>query len=210
MGFIYKITNKVNGKCYIGKTNKDVQVRYKQHLNDASKDRCKNRPLYRAINKYGKDNFNVEIIEVCTNTEDREIYWIQYYKSYGKNGYNATKGGDGKSYIDYTQIENEYNLNQHTMSVKEIASKLGVDYSLCCKYLASLGYNTKESSIALTRKSVLLVETNQIFESILEAGKYIKSKTNSDSSANHIASKISLVCRGIRKSAFKFTWEFVK
>ena len=62
-GYIYKITNKVNGKAYVGKTTDTVQVRWKEHLKDFKRKRCANRPLYRAIRKYGIDAFNVETIE---------------------------------------------------------------------------------------------------------------------------------------------------
>lgn len=55
MAFIYKITNLVNGKVYIGKTEETIEKRFRQHLSESNKDRCKNRPLYRAIRKYGKE-----------------------------------------------------------------------------------------------------------------------------------------------------------
>lgn len=47
MAFIYKITNDVNGKVYIGKTLFSVEKRWKEHFKDSKKERCKNRPLYR-------------------------------------------------------------------------------------------------------------------------------------------------------------------
>lgn len=97
MSFIYKITNLLNGKCYIGKTDiHTVQERFKEHVKDSKK--YLERPLYRAFNKYGIENFKVEEIEQC-NIEDsceREKYWIEYYSSF-KNGYNATLGRRWKS-----------------------------------------------------------------------------------------------------------------
>jgi group I intron endonuclease len=56
MGFIYKITNNINQKSYIGKTERNISVRYKEHI------RHKNYldlPLYRAFNKYGIENFSI-------------------------------------------------------------------------------------------------------------------------------------------------------
>lgn len=50
MSLIYKITNDVNGKIYVGKTEYSEDIRFKQHINDSKKDRCKNRPFYKAIN----------------------------------------------------------------------------------------------------------------------------------------------------------------
>ena len=86
--FIYKITNKVNGKVYIGKTEETVEKRFKQHLSEYLKERSKNRPLYRAMQKYGKENFEVCTLEETNNSSEREIFWIEFYSSYS-NGYNA-------------------------------------------------------------------------------------------------------------------------
>lgn len=62
-GFIYKITNLINGKIYIGQTTCSIEDRWKEHLHSAKKSVSENRPLYRAINKYGKENFSIEKIE---------------------------------------------------------------------------------------------------------------------------------------------------
>lgn len=61
---IYKIVNKINNKIYIGKTN-DIQKRIKRHLRSV-KNKI-NRYLYVAINHYGWENFDAEIIEECTD-----------------------------------------------------------------------------------------------------------------------------------------------
>lgn len=97
---IYKVTNKADGKVYIGKTN-NLPKRKNEHYNDT-----RNLHLFsRALHKYGKDNFTWEVLEHSLKTlEDanvRERYWIKKYRSYFKwknsNGYNMTKGGDGGS-----------------------------------------------------------------------------------------------------------------
>lgn len=90
---IYKITNKINNKCYIGQST-NIERRWAEHQNKYHK--YPDRALYRAFNKYGLENFIFEIIEECEDTQlnDKEKYWIQYYNSY-HNGYNLTLGGDG-------------------------------------------------------------------------------------------------------------------
>lgn len=72
MAYIYKITNSINGKIYIGKTYKTIEQRFKEHFKDSK--RYKNRPLYRAINKYGIESFKIEVIEKTNTPEEREKY----------------------------------------------------------------------------------------------------------------------------------------
>lgn len=95
---IYKFTNKVNGKIYIGQSI-DVIKRYKRHIYQAFNNTKSNKdyklPFHAAMRKYGKENFTFEILEECPREQlnEREQYWISFYDSF-KNGYNATIGGD--------------------------------------------------------------------------------------------------------------------
>ena len=94
---IYKITNLINNKIYIGKTINTLNHRWWQHLNHAKNK--KNSYLYKSMNKYGYTNFKIEEIEKCNSEKElnkRERYWIKFYNSINKNlGYNSTFGGDG-------------------------------------------------------------------------------------------------------------------
>ena len=76
MAYIYKITNLINNKIYIGKTNRTIEERFKEHCNEYKKERSEKRPLYNAMNKYGIENFKIEQIEECSLEEssDRESY----------------------------------------------------------------------------------------------------------------------------------------
>lgn len=89
---IYKITNKLTGKCYIGQTSRTLSTRWKEHCNQ---NYC---IVDKVIKKYGKDNFSIEEID-CAETLDelnsKEIYWINYYNSKVPNGYNIADGGAG-------------------------------------------------------------------------------------------------------------------
>jgi group I intron endonuclease len=97
---IYKITNLINNKCYIGKSS-NIEERFKYHKQRYAEAKEWNKLLYKAIRKYKIENFSFEIIEIIEDyTEqkgnEREKYWIAYYNSYCKNeGYNETLGGDG-------------------------------------------------------------------------------------------------------------------
>ena len=89
---IYKVTNKINGKVYIGQSV-DIGRRWREHM--TAKDDIY---FHKAIQKYGVENFEWEVIEQCKkkDLDEKEIYWIEYYDSFNK-GYNRTKGGDGVS-----------------------------------------------------------------------------------------------------------------
>lgn len=102
--YVYKITNTKNKKVYIGKTsNLNPRNRWSQHLYTAKNkitSSYKYQAIHKAINKYGENSFVFEIIEECeTESESllREQFWIVQNNSFGKNGYNLTKGGEGSS-----------------------------------------------------------------------------------------------------------------
>lgn len=87
-------------KCYIGKTI-CLKNRFRQHR--TPNKNTDGRAIYRALKKYGWDNFLKVIIEVFDDDVsneyifEREIYWIKYHGSLGPKGYNCTKGGEGLS-----------------------------------------------------------------------------------------------------------------
>ena len=128
-GFIYKITNKINGKSYIGQTIQNVKERFYQHCATKCSQTILNMVIHKAINKYGKSNFTIEVIEEVesTNLNDRERYWIRYYDSYN-NGYNSTEGGqDGIKLfknLDTESIVREYKSGK---SLREIGRLFNVD-----------------------------------------------------------------------------------
>ena len=84
MGFIYKITNLINNKIYIGQTSRTVDIRWQEHQRNMCDDKYKNITLYKAFNKYGINNFDIKIIEEVDNSllNEREEYWIRTYNSY--------------------------------------------------------------------------------------------------------------------------------
>ena len=113
MGYIYKITNNINQKNYIGLTTKTVEQRWQEHIGAIQKHK-ENRPLYKAMSKYGIANFSISTIEEVDNEllSERERFWIEYYDSY-KNGYNATLGGDGR----WTRKIEQYSLDGQLIQV---------------------------------------------------------------------------------------------
>jgi hypothetical protein len=92
---VYKITCKINNKIYIGQTYKSLSERLKKHIEDARKG--VDTKFYRAMRKYGYDNFEIELLEDCDSQEELdelEWKWIQFYDACRK-GYNS-KNSKGK------------------------------------------------------------------------------------------------------------------
>lgn len=119
--YIYKVTNKINGKVYIGQTIKTIEERWRQHQNAALKHDCQTH-FARALRKYGIENFTIEQIDSVTSRnelDEKEIYWIQYYNSF-KDGYNSTRGGQHYS-------SHEKKTDEELAAIKEKLrdSKLG-------------------------------------------------------------------------------------
>ena len=89
---IYKITNKINNKIYIGQSN-DVHKRILSHISGKKNGTS---VIHNAIKKYGAENFEIEILERdIENYNEREKYWINYYNSTDRScGYNILGGGE--------------------------------------------------------------------------------------------------------------------
>lgn len=94
---IYRITNNINNKIYIGKS-KDILTRWQRHKQPSYQIE-KDQAIHKAFIKYGIENFSFEIVELCDISiiNEREQYWINFYDSYNK-GYNCSLGGDGNPF----------------------------------------------------------------------------------------------------------------
>ena len=102
LGILYKATNKINGKCYIGQTVTSLCTRKNKHFNAAfGSDKSKiDIYFYNAIRKYGKENFKWEVIAKDIPIDQlnlKEMKAIRAHFSFGKNGYNSNEGGGGNN-----------------------------------------------------------------------------------------------------------------
>ena len=156
-GFIYKITNKVNGKVYIGQTRYSVEFRWRQHCN--KKD---NTYFHNAIHKYGKDSFVVETLEECDikDLDSKEIFYIAKFNSF-TDGYNLTLGGNGnrKLLLDdkYDEIKCLYLSG---FSSNKIADLYNLDKGTITKILKSLGVKIRNNKLSINNQEFIEIVTD--------------------------------------------------
>lgn len=191
IGGVYKITNKLNGKIYIGQSIRPL-TRWKEHQYSSinATDRSYDYPIHKAMRKYGIDNFSFEIIESIEENSQKalvdklhklEIYYIGFYDSYNK-GYNATHGGDG-----HYGLRGEQSPNWGKTASQETKDKMS---------------RSQKAREDLNRKPVLQfdLQNNFIKEWIclMEIERVLKIP----------ATNISKVCKGKRNKAGGFKWKF--
>lgn len=208
MAYIYKITNQINNKVYIGKTEFSIEKRFKEHCADAFRSRNEQRPLYAAMRKYGIENFNIEEIEKTDMPEEREKYWIEYYQSF-KNGYNATLGGDGKKYLDYDLVIATYKAcNENCLHT---AKKLSIDKGTVSRIVKEKGYNTHIGGINAKCIDMYDLDNQYIrsFTSSREAARFLIQEQNLPiSNEGGYSSHIIEVCKGKRKTCQHYIWRY--
>ena len=104
MGCIYKITNCINQKLYVGLTINDAETRFKKHISMIYSNGCS--ALYEAFKKYGVENFIVETICFSSNKKELmslEKHYISELNTVSPNGYNLTSGGENCKVTDETK-----------------------------------------------------------------------------------------------------------
>lgn len=222
---IYKITNTLNNKCYIGQSI-DIKIRWIQHIYEGKRNNPQGK-LYSAIFKEGIENFSFEVIEECPLDEkilnEKERYWIEYYNSFNK-GYNSTKGGQGEdSWIfDPELIRTLWDEGYTTGEIKKIVgcSKSTVnnrlrgykDFNTFSSHQRSCGYNAPfRSFLTMTDEQLKyfgnVVEVHQY--SLL--GEYIASYPTLEAAAKAVNGKypenIGECFRGnLHRTAYGYQW----
>lgn len=222
MHYIYKVTNKINGKIYIGQTN-NFERRKKQHLLDK---RTTHQAFKRALIKYGEINFEWKIIDKCESKEEinkKEKYYINFYNSKVPNGYNIANGGEGgsnwnlkpivmldlngnfiKRYDYISQCENETNLNHSTISA-------------CCKrkHARYKNYIFMYEEDYLKNGPIRYIKPESTRKTKIKQydldGKFIKvydSTTEASKILNIERTSISACLNGKNKSAGGFIWGY--
>lgn len=210
LNYIYKITNLINGKIYIGQTTYTIKRRWEQHISASRTNPDKkdyNFLLHKAIRKYGENNFSIELLEEVPEEKDlssREIYWINFYKSCileeENNGYNMTYGGEGTSKINKQEIYNLWNEGLGSIKISKIT---GHCISSIKKILNTFSEYSKEVDHVRN--------TGKIVYQFNEKGELLNSFpsiTNAARFVNVDPSVINKCCHGQKQSAAGFFWSF--
>lgn len=194
---IYQITNKVDGKIYIGQTIQELSKRIKSHFTDKS-SHCTY--LRRAINKYGRKNFEIKIVSTCKSPEEmnlKEAYYIEFFNSLAPNGYNLDSGGNNKKISEITKkkmshahmgkkrkpFSDEHRLNiSRAHFGKSLSQKHKQSISLATRGSKNPNYGKKRSSetnekiVLKKQRPIYVPEINKYFISIKEAAKKLNIK----------------------------------
>lgn len=129
MNEVYLITNRINGKRYVGITCRGYKNRFQEHIHDALAKKNlfkKTRIIYNAIRKYGPENFDVMLLEDNITDEDagvKERYYIELYRTFCEYGlgYNMTRGGGGV--VDYRHTKETKQKIQRSMTGKKFSAE---------------------------------------------------------------------------------------
>lgn len=203
---IYKATNLINGKTYIGQTVRTLRARMLEHL------RHDKTHFDRALKKYGIENFKVVIIDSANTVDDlneKEIFWINFYRSFGENGYNMCEGGGNtigyhhteqtkkamseKKRTVYVGAKNPFYGKHHSKESCEKMSQSRKGRIITPEWRKHISENSK------SKVKVQNIETGEVFNSVKEAAeKYKIAPTH-----------ISRVCRGKRKTSGGFHWQYI-
>ncbi|MGI2259153.1 GIY-YIG nuclease family protein [Shewanella sp. GXUN23E] len=126
-GYLYLITNNINGKRYVGQTMQKINARWEGHVKYASKiNNPSRKSLSAAILRYGSDKFEIQKIDEASSHDELnklERYWIKTLKTIAPEGYNLNRGGsgvnsgspvtvEGKRYLSIADAARDFGLKE--------------------------------------------------------------------------------------------------
>lgn len=205
MAIIYKITNLINRKTYIGETTRSFNKRWNEHKSRSiNKGHGYNYHLHCAMRKYGFENFSTEILEECTDDLrfEREHFYILKYNSLEPNGYNFLACGEGSVKVP---IERIIALWEEGLLCKEIGNKLNLHYQTVSEHLKNYGITQEE--INLRRGNFTRDRCSQPVCQYDLKGNFIK-EYSSASCTEFQQSAISSVCLQKQISAYGYLWKY--
>lgn len=230
-GVIYKITNMVNGKCYIGQTINGFDRRYDFNISK----RTKNKHLKSAIDKYGIENFDIcKVYDMAFSKEELDIKEQLYIEKFNaiENGYNLREGGSkghltdetkqilskintGENHPQYGKHQSQETIEKRRQKIKgtkrtdeqkQKMSENHADVSGKNNPMYGKGDLLKGKNNGRA-KAVICITTNMVFDTAIEVAKYYGFKASTS---------IRFCCNGKYKSAGKLPdgtsliWKFIE
>lgn len=198
---IYKITNKINGKVYIGQTTLTINRRWYYHCYKSSGCTF----LHRAIEKYGAENFTIEQVDAANNKfelDQKEQFWIQHYNSLTPNGYNLKTGGATPLYSEESKKQMSVN---HADVSGENNPRFGVQLTAATKKKISDSHKGKRLSDEHKEKCRLSSPKRKVVKN-LDTGEVFVSCKLAEKTYGLSNCAIQKVCSGKGISAGGYRW----
>lgn len=224
-GYIYCITNNVNGKKYIGQTKTDILTRWRGHKSDATNPNAQKFAIHLAMNKYGIENFIIKEIQKYTTytlkelskiLNDKERFYIKKYQTIAPNGYNLTEGGGSGNINDLKEVC-QYNMfgnfiNEYK-SITEAAIMTNGNHkaisSCCMHHLKTSGGFVWEYKGVSPRIIYSIKDSSYKVDQYSLDGVFIKTFENAtiaSQEVNALVGNIRSVCTGYSKTAKGYVW----
>ena len=187
---VYKITDKTNGKLYIGQTKRTLDKRWRAHCYRANCETARQNALIQAIREHGCENFMIEPIEECPDrdaADERERYWIAQYNSKIPYGYNHTIGGDNHG-LSAEEFREKVSGANHWTAKKEVSKETRAKMSAA-----------QSGAKSNNHKACMCIETGETFP-------YVRAVTRKYGiDEGHIHD----VCKGKRQRCGGFHWKYI-
>lgn len=196
---IYKIINCINNKIYIGQSG-NIEKRFKEHKNSVNKKI--NIPLYRAIRKYGLNNFEFIIIEEVIsvqNLDSREQFWLDHYQSYlPEKGYNIYKTASSPRGHTFSKEARKRNSDAHKGQIPWIKGKKHTEEAIEKMIQNRKGKSSPLKGRKLSEEHVLkLIESHKGQAVSEETRKKISLSSKNRKHSKGTIEKLSLISKNL-------------